>query len=163
MTYRFDVHVSPNEESDHSEPIFVDPIYSGDIITRYFDEDGNPSSSGSFFKVILYISTTEGLDGVNIRFVYDILSQTPAGYEPAKHLEPWLMMGGHGIFMDTVDQVRAEDKLYLHLHASAADESASFAFSAYNREGEIPPGVYKMWVQFKHAGKVLTFPFRFAL
>ena len=163
ITYRFDFKVIPDPESDQSEPIFIDPIYSGNRVTRYFDETGQVAREGDFFKVVLQISTSEGLDGTNIRFIYQILTKTEAGYQPAKQLEPWLMMGAHSILMDTVDQARADDKLYLHMHAQEADESANFAFGLYARAGEMPSGVYKSWIQFRHAGTVYAFPFRFEL
>ncbi|UPT75729.1 MAG: hypothetical protein M0D55_08670 [Elusimicrobiota bacterium] len=67
--------------------------------------------------------------------------------DDAKGLEPWLGMEGHGIL------VSEGGERFYHLHAMSGD----LTFMVHD---EAPaPGLYKLWIQLKRRGEVLTFPF----
>lgn len=111
-------------------------------------------------------------------------------YKPTQNMEDWLGMAGHGVLIGA-NGTTANDRVFRHMHAGgeghshgapatdtghshgSADAGHSHAsttprtgenLSFSLTEGDIPPaGTYKMWGQFKHNGKVLTFPFTFDL
>lgn len=109
-------------------------------------------------------------------------------YKPTQNMEDWLGMPGHGVLIGA-NGASANDRVFRHMHAGGdahahgapggghshgpgdaghahgptaprTGENLSFALN----DQDIPPsGTYKMWGQFKHNGKVLTFPFTFDL
>lgn len=109
-----------------------------------------------------------GLD--KLRFV-TLAYHVEQGGKPVKDLVNWLSMPGHAILL-SAQGASAADKSFRHLHAAMGDPGpgamhcpppdAKYGpdLEFYLRGDEIPPpGVYKLWGQFKHAGRVLTFPF----
>jgi hypothetical protein len=64
--------------------------------------------------------------------------------KPVDDWEPWLGMAGHVIV------IGAEGRFFRHLHP---DDDGSFPLEPP------PPGLYRIWGQFKRQGRVLTFPF----
>jgi hypothetical protein len=69
----------------------------------------------------------------------------------AEGLEPWLGMDGHGIM------ISEGGKTFYHLHAMSGD----LTFMLHDETP--PPGLYKLWIQVKRRGTVLTLPFTLRL
>ncbi|TNE50525.1 MAG: hypothetical protein EP343_07510 [Deltaproteobacteria bacterium] len=111
-------------------------------------------------------------------------------YKTAENMENWLGMPGHGVLIGA-NGASAQDRVFRHMHAGGGHEHGAQAAQAGGHahgahdaghahgsttpqsgdnlsfmlgDKDIPPsGTYKMWGQFKHKGKVLTFPFTFNL
>lgn len=86
------------------------------------------------------------------------------GYSPVTDLEPWLASYGHAILVSEQGN-SAQTKKMLHLHSvwpllndpdSPHGPDVELALETHN--GPMVSGVYKIWLQFKHLGKVLTVP-----
>lgn len=71
--------------------------------------------------------------------------------DDSQGLEPWLGMDGHGIL------IAEGGKDFYHLHAMTKD----LTFMLHDEVP--PPGLYKLWIQVKRRGEVLTFPFTLRL
>lgn len=145
------------------------------IAAEPIDASGTIKKTIGAYQVSLRVSRG-GLG--KLRFVTLAFHIETAG-APVKDLENWLSMPGHAILLSRSGD-RATDKVFRHIHAAMGDMeagsthagSASSTDSAkraakfgpdlefYLRDAEIPPpGLYKLWGQFKHRGAVLTFPF----
>ncbi|MOA46612.1 hypothetical protein D3C78_1691440 [compost metagenome] len=93
-------------------------------------------------------------------------------YRDVSALENWLGIGGHAVMIGERG-AQVGDRVFVHLHAGHGDDqhhghhgaaaaASPVTFMAHGTE--IPPaGRYKLWVQLKHAGKILTVPFTLAL
>lgn len=158
-TFRFELN---SGRSGAVRPVESDPLTRTGEVVKYFDESGKIAAEGAPYRLRFSIERNAGCGGELLKFVYLIQTrETDGTYADARNLEPWLMMGGHALIVSERG-ARAPEKTYLHLHSELPTEAANYVFSHFNR-GKLGAGVYKMWAQFKHQGRVLTFPvvFRF--
>ena len=85
-------------------------------------------------------------------------------YAPVTDLEPWLASYGHAILVsEQGDTARTKKMLHLHAVWPLLDDPDSphgpdVELAVENHNGPMVSGVYKIWLQFKHQGKVLTVP-----
>jgi hypothetical protein len=99
-------------------------------------------------------------------------------YMPVTDLQTWLGMPGHGVLLGAAG-ANAQGKQFRHLHAGHDHGAGGPGHPGhpgqpgggagpdlvFMMEGhDVPPaGLYKLWGQFKHHDRVLTFPFVFQL
>ena len=100
-------------------------------------------------------------------------------YQPIHNVKKWLGMPGHAVMIGASNNW--EKKEFRHLHAGGEHKVVTSPPNVLTDGGghppddppkdgggpdfmfmldDIPPsGIYKVWAQFKHNGKVRTFPF----
>jgi len=85
------------------------------------------------------------VDGLNVS--RDGLSFTVTGRDrsPATGLEPYLGQPAH------LFAIRQHDLAYTHLHPLPSTSPSTFAFT-----GQLPPGTYRLFLEFGHQGKIVT-------
>lgn len=152
-------------------------------IIKYFKANGDAGIKGDIYKVTLTQLQMTGM----IHFYFKIEEWMEMGgsghYMTVSNLEPWLGMPGHGILISE-SGTTASTKVFHHLHAMAeggnddhhvghrsrdgghnhppanvANVSGENLEMALSGQDVPPPGIYKLWGQFKHNGQILTFPF----
>jgi hypothetical protein len=173
----FALDVAADGADSGTAPLAPDPIDAAGTIQKIFDG----------YRVKLRVSRggLGKLRFVTLAYQIEYAPPLPAGrqglvtYEPVKDLENWLSMPGHAILLSKSGDSGA-NKVFRHIHAAmgeakmdpahcakmGADSSLRYGpdLEFYLRDEEIPPpGVYKLWGQFKHRGKILTFPFVISL
>ena len=115
------------------------------------------------YKILFDPITVEGAGGNLVLFEFQVFTQNEDGtYIPAKDLQPWMMMGAHGILLDTqAKEFPLQDIFYKHLHATDADDEAIFRFTYFDRGNLKHKKTYRFWIQFRHGGKIHTAPITF--
>lgn len=154
----------------------VPDIFSKDKTLKYFKETGEVGQKGDTYKVTLTINKMTGM----VHFYFKIEEWMTMGgvghYMTVSDLQSWLGMAGHGILISESGDTSAA-KTFRHLHAMAegggGHHSEGHEHPVTDAEGisgenlemmmmgaDVPAaGVYKLWGQFKHKDKVLTFPY----
>jgi hypothetical protein len=175
VMYTFNVEATGPGDAVN-QPLEPDPMDAAGEIRKYLGTNGPAGAAGAPYRVKLRVSRG-GADALRfVTLAFHIEHGAPQGpasrieYAKAKDLELWLSMPGHAILL-------SPDGPFRHIHAdmgeagsgagSGAGSTASRRVQAYGpdldfhlRAAEIPPpGLYKLWGQFKHRGNVLTFPF----
>ena len=70
-------------------------------------------------------------------------------------------MGGHAVMISR-DGDDVWDRNFYHLHAFLPIAiPGEFTIPYHDHYKGIPDGHYRIWGQFKHDGKILTFPYEF--
>lgn len=157
-------------------PLVPDQSLPSGAIRKYFKEDGTPGRAGDAYQVDLRVEPVAGMTHVTFNISEAMDHGGHRMYSGVTNLENWLGMPGHAILIGATGS-GVEDKVFRHLHAGSHggghDGGHPGGHGGHNGSpgagpevmfmmpGEdIPPaGVYKLWGQFKHKGKVLTFPF----
>lgn len=190
-TYFVFSEVTPKGDSDSSlfrgqflttglelmEPIAVDPLVGG-LATKYFLADGKIGTINDTFKISFSIQSMPGMVHFIFRFEEIMNHGGMIHYMPVTNLEPWLGMLGHAILISAAGTT-ADEKIFHHLHLgghhhmrdSAGHNHGTGAPALSGDKLEFmlmgndapPPGIYKIWGQFKYKGQVMTFPFVFEL
>lgn len=152
-------------------PLEPDPIDPSGRIRKHFTADGSPGQPGDEYRATLKVSTMgQGASSmVHLDMVLDRLTPTSSAdptYAPVTDLEPWLGMLGHAVVIGAAGSTAA-DKVFRHLHAGhhgahalAPPGAVGFALSG---DAVPPAGLYKVWVQIKTRGRILSLPFVFPI
>lgn len=146
---------------------------SGEI-RKYFKADGTFGQPGDFYQVTLRIDKMSGMVhlGFNIQTLMDHGGHRM--YMGVSDLEDWLGMPGHAVLVSQKGNT-AQEKVFRHLHAGTHGGDGNHGGHGWHKSGgskagpdlmfmlgggQAPSaGIYKLWGQFKHRGRVLTFPF----
>jgi hypothetical protein len=144
---------------------------SGEIVTHTAPK-GAPADS---YRVSLRLERAEHHPGMAMTHLVATVRERDADgrYQPVASLEPWLGMTGHAVLIGQAGD-RVEDKAFRHLHASEGASGGGHAHHVMQASGgrltfmlmgpdEPPAGLYRLWVQFKHRGQILTAPFTLTL
>lgn len=152
-------------------PLTLDPVGPDGTIAKSFAPAGAPA-----YRVGLRVTKGEHHPGMPM-WTFDVnvaVATGPSTYAPVTDLEPWLGMPGHAIMISAAGQ-QLDDKVFRHLHAGHGDHEATTEGGGHGGGTHVGPdvsfmvmgddvpaaGVYKLWTQFKHRGRILTFPFVF--
>jgi hypothetical protein len=101
---------------------------------------------------------------VTVNFGLERFDPAKGDFQPVTDLEPWLLSYAHVVLV-SVDGDSAMKKGVLHLHAvwpivddpdSGRGPGVELAADSHVRPRA---GLYKSWLQFKHAGRIHTVPF----
>ncbi|MNS31946.1 hypothetical protein D3C72_640160 [compost metagenome] len=166
---RFTVRTDGTEQP---VPLTADPRSpSGEIVT-HTAPPGRPAAS---YQVGLRLERAEHHPGMAMtHLVVTVRERDAEGrYQPVASLEPWLGMTGHAVLVGQAGD-RVEDRVFRHLHASEGTSGGGHAHHVMQATGgrltfmlmgedEPPAGLYRLWVQVKHRGQVLTAPFTLTL
>lgn len=166
---RFTVRAEGTEEP---VPLVADSRSpQGDIVTPAAPP-GRPADS---YQVGLRVERAEHHPGMAMtHLVVTVRERDAEGrYQPVAALEPWLGMTGHGVLVGQAGD-RVEDRVFRHLHASEGASGGGHGHHVMQAPGgrltfmltgedEPPSGLYRLWVQVKHRGRILTAPFTLTL
>ena len=144
-------------------PLTPDPVGADGFIRKPVGTDGR-------YEAALKVERGEHHPGMAMLSLVVHLRERGADgqYRDVSSLEPWLGMSGHALMVGERGET-ASDRVFLHLHAGHGGHgdghdhghgaaASPVTFMAHG--AEIPPaGRYKLWVQLKHAGDILTIPF----
>jgi hypothetical protein len=144
---------------------------TGEIVT-HTGPKGRPANA---YQVGLRVERAEHHPGMAMtHLVVTVRERDAEGrYQPVASLEPWLGMTGHAVLVGRSGD-RVEDRVFRHLHASDGASGGGHAHHVMQASGgrltfmlmgqdEASAGLYRLWVQFKHRGWVLTAPFTLTL
>ncbi|MCB0405555.1 MAG: hypothetical protein KDD51_12290 [Bdellovibrionales bacterium] len=141
-------------------PLHPDTPQADGIYVHYLDEKGQKAEAGARYRTEISISQTPGEGGDLFTFEFLLKEKTNSGYNEVESLQPWLMMGGHAILLSSHGET-AKDRVFAHEHSGRPEKGGRLHFSYFARGG-MAPDLYRMWMQFKHKGTVLTLPLTFA-
>jgi len=160
--------------------LLPDEISPNGSIRKFFDSNGNEGDPGATYQVTLSRSKPDG-DSPMLHFHFNLqTAHHGAHYQPIENVEPWLGMQGHAVMIGA--NGNWDEKEFRHLHAGGhGQHKVSTPPPSVIMDGGHPPhdppghgsgpdftfmledvppdGVYKIWAQFKHEGKIRTFPF----
>lgn len=152
---------------------------------KYFKATGEVGQKGDAYRVTLALHKMTDMLHITFKIEQWMEHGGVGHYMTVTDLENWLGMPGHGILIgEAGDDVQS--RYFHHLHAMVDDGTNSGGHhhsggSMHDQhpvagtvsgeelqmmlEGkDVPPtGTYKLWGQFKHNGKVHTFPFVLSL
>ncbi len=147
-------------------------------ITKYFKVLGLPDPNkpwqkpkevsvtdgvfGDNYRVTLHVSNVMGCGGNMVEFHLDVSAwdSFASAYKSVKDLQPWLMMDGHGILLSTDTGASPDKAQFVHIHGMKHDGHDSVMYSYFDRQ-KMSGHNYRLWMQVKHNGHILTFPFSF--
>ena len=93
-------------------------------------------------------ATVDGYD-IRLRRGTDLTFEISRGGRAVSRLQPYLGAAGHLV------AIREDDLAYLHVHPREGTTPGVIAFEAEFSE----PGLYALFLQFRHGGSVHTVPF----
>lgn len=154
-----------------------DPVAPDGTLRKYFTPDGRPGKAGDAYQVTLKLERGEhhpGMPMVTLNYNLQETHDATRHYAPVTNLEPWMGMPGHAILIGA-GGATLSDKVFRHLHAGhgghmaieggghggGGEPGATGPDLAFMMMGADVPaaGLYKVWMQFKHHGRILTLPF----
>ena len=134
----------------------------------YASPERRAARVGDPYQVTMRVQRSEHHPGMPmLTFTMTIREREADGqYRDIRGLEQWLGMPGHAVLIGSQGE-QAADRVFRHLHA--ADGTASHGRHTMQASGAQltfmamaddvpPPGLYRLWLQFKHRGQVLTVP-----
>lgn len=167
---RFTVHTEGVEQPVSLTPDKRSP--SGDIEV-YASPDRRVGRPGDPYQVTLRVLRGEHHPGMPMMtFTINVRERDAEGrYRDVRSLEQWLGMPGHAVLIGNQGD-KVENRIFQHLHASDGSSShgrhvmqaagPQLSFMAMANDVP-PPGLYRLWCQFKHHGRVLTVPMTLTL
>lgn len=160
-------------------PLRLDAPQPDGTIRKFFKADGQPGQTGDAYQATLTVEKGEhhpGMPMITLTLNLQMTHAQTRHYSPVTNLEPWMGMTGHAIVIGAAGR-RVQDKVFRHLHSGHGDHLADGGGHGGGGHGgepgpggpdvtfmlmgdEVPAaGTYKIWVQTKHNGRVLTLPF----
>lgn len=153
---------------ERREPQTADAVMPSGEMVKYLKTDGRVGSAGDAYRVSLLKQIAEHHPGMSmVTFTFKVQERNTQGrYVDVTNLETWLGMPGHAVLIGTAGD-HIDDRVFRHLHASHGDglehgtgsqgRGPDLTFMAMG--DDVPPaGMYRLWGQFKHRGRVLTVP-----
>jgi hypothetical protein len=152
-----------------SKRLEKDATNSSGVYIKYFTPNSKRGIRGDEYRVALKVEPMSGM----LHLTFRIEEKGDSGYQVVDDLENWLGMIGHGI-MISEKGLTAGRKIFRHMHAGDhggghggghgghhgfRNSGESIVFMLHGAEIPKEHGIYKVWGQFKHLGRVLTFPF----
>lgn len=146
----------------------------GDLVTYTApaDRTGLP---GDPYQVTLRNERVEHHPGMAMTHLVVTVHERDAEgrYREVDGLEPWLGMTGHAVLVGRAGE-HVGNRVFRHLHASGGTGGHGHDHHVMQASGgrltfmvmgqdEPPAGLYRLWCQFKHRGRVLTAPFTMTL
>lgn len=107
----------------------------------------------------------EAIKADMVHLTFRVETKTAAGWVPVNDLESWLGMSAHAVMIGAAGDTAGE-RVFRHLHAGHGDhvrDSGEHILFMLHGDDVPPSGVYRVWLQVKRQGRVLTFPFTVAL
>lgn len=140
------------------------------IITKYFnreDKDEEPS-----YKAIFSFNTITGCSGSIVNFEIEMFNKVNGAFVPMLDFQPWLSEAAHSVWLSEGYMKHMHHQMpFAHMHSPfildddnddtndrVLDHILRFNF---HDQGIMLKGKQKMWVQFKHLGKIMKIPFIF--
>lgn len=166
-------------------PLRLDAPLPDGTIRKFFTADGAVGQAGDPYQATLSVEKGEhhpGMPMITLTLNLQMTHAQTRHYTPVTNLEPWMGMTGHAIVIGAAGR-RVQDKVFRHLHSGHGGHLASgnplvdgggHGGGGHGDEpgpggpdvtfmlmgDEVPAaGTYKIWVQTKHNGRVLTLPF----
>lgn len=130
----------------------------GKELTKHMDERGEVQAGDSFYRIEVSCRPVV-IDGfLSAEFKYDWKMLKGGRYIRVTDFSHWLHMTGHAMAVSLAgDSVGS--KVFKHMHNMAPHGSTEpLVFNLDREHGSLRDGAYKVWAQFKRAGKVLTLP-----
>ncbi|MNS34849.1 hypothetical protein D3C72_669840 [compost metagenome] len=166
---RLTVHADGEERPERLMP--DDVSANGDIVA-YATAEGRSGREGDLYRVTLRSQRGAHHPGMPMMsFSITVRERDPQGrYVDVRNLERWLGMPGHAVLIGAQGE-RIEDRVFRHLHAvedsganthAGTRSSGALSFMAMG-EDVPPPGLYRLWCQFKHQGRIVTVPMTLSL
>jgi hypothetical protein len=161
-----------------SVPLKPDAALPDGSIRKFFTADGREGEAGAPYQVTLTVTRGEHHPGMpSLTFAFKIQQAIQGRYEDVRDLSPWLGMPGHALIIGQRGTT-PQEKVFRHLHAGGNHGQATDGDEHGGHGGghapqtigpdvsfmamgdDVPPAdVYKLWGQFKHQGRIVTFPF----
>lgn len=167
---RFTVHADGDEQPVHLSP---SPRLPSGEIESYASPERRPGQAGDPYQVTLRVQRSEHHPGMPmVTFIMTIREREADGqYRDIRGIERWLGMPGHAVLIGS-QGAQANDRVFRHLHAADGThangrhtmEASGAQLTFMAMANDVPPaGLYRLWLQFKHRGRVLTVPMTLAL
>jgi hypothetical protein len=135
-------------------PFTLDPI----------DENGFIQKDVGNYHLRLAIETYPECGTFSVMLRVLLQQRIDGELKPVLDVEPWLEAFGHAILVSTAGDT-ADTKVFSHLHAvwplpddPTGPRGPDLELTSDNHM-PMRAGTYKLWVQMKHAGTVMTVPF----
>jgi hypothetical protein len=156
---------------EHPQALVADEAGPSGAIEKYVAADGSPGKPGDPYRVSFTLDRSPMMGMAMLTLTATVEARDAQGrYAGVSDLEPWLGMAGHAVWVGAKGQ-GVEDRVFVHAHAMGGHEAIGHAhhgmvmsekpigpqLSFMLMGDEVPPaGLYKVWCQFKHRGRVLT-------
>lgn len=147
-----------------AQPLVPDVAGADGWVVKHLDESGQPAAAGSAYRVSMKVEAMKH-DLVHITFRLEKRSagrgDVEPDYEPVTDLSPWLGMLAHAVMIGGKGET-VQDRVFRHLHSGHGDHAKRTPGQVlFMLHGEEVPshGDYRVWLQVKHQGRVLTVPF----
>lgn len=159
------VHVMGRTQNN---PIVLDSDNNG-VITKYFkrEDEEIPTYKAVFGKRLI-----QGCSGSIVDFEVEMFQFVNGKYEPLLDFEPWLNEAAHAVWLSEGYMKYMHGNMpFAHMHSPFAldddDDSSNdqvfdniLRFNFHDQKVMLH-GKQKMWIQFKHDGKIMKIPFIF--
>lgn len=140
------------------------------LITKYFYR--NDSDDQPLYKSTFKYQTISGCSGSIVNFEIEMFKLERGEYIPMIDFTPWLSEAAHSVWLSENYMNHMHHKMpFAHMHSPfvldddeddtndrVLDNVLRFNF---HDQGIMLKGKQKMWIQFKHLGKVMKIPFIF--
>lgn len=143
--------------------------HTDDIITKFFyrDNEATPKYKAIFSKRLI-----SGCSGHIVQFEIEMFQNNNGTYEPLLDFESWLSEAAHSVWLSEGYMNHMHHKMpFAHMHSPMMmddddDQTNDQVFDHilrfnYHDQNVMLPGLQKMWIQFKHDGKIMRIPFIF--
>ncbi|HZB79983.1 MAG TPA: hypothetical protein VE264_01770 [Nitrososphaera sp.] len=132
-----------------------EPIHTPARITHEQTRVKNVVAEGQSYQVSLNCQPEQLVAGMDVKMTFEIKD---ANGKPITNLQPLMAAGGHCVIID------ADSREFLHVHPiEEIDDAVSWRGGpSVSFLANFPkPGLYRVWGQFQHEGKLLTVYFTF--
>ena len=147
-----------------------DPTNSDESITKFFkrnDTDTDPSYMANFSY-----RTITGCSGNIVQFEIEMFHKVNEQYEPLMDFQQWLSEAAHSVWLSEGYMNHMMGAMpFAHMHSPFIlddddDDTNDTVFDHilrfnFHDQKQMLKGVQKMWIQFKHRGKIMKIPFVF--
>lgn len=150
------VTVEARGEKKDSAALTLDPVSADGSIHKTFGD----------YRLHLKVKTYPhcGTFAALLEMTVQFREDSQAEFRDVTDIEPWLSSFAHTVMLSQAGQTAA-DKKFVHLHAvwplvdDPDTERGPYLRVASDSHSPMNEGVFKIWVQFKHRGRVQTLPF----
>ena len=147
-----------------------DPVNNDNSITKYFKR--NATDSEATYMANFSYNTITGCSGNIVNFEIEMYENVNGQYLPLLDFQNWLSEAGHSVWMSEGYMNHMMGAMpFAHMHSPFMlddddDPSNDRVYDHilrfnYHDQKVMLKGTQKMWIQFKHKGKVIKLPFIF--